>query len=399
MSNIVLKPTGHQRILSRRSALKLGLGTGLAASLAACGQTTPTPASNLALLTSGESIPLDQLIAGAQHDTYLSTMTLPHDWANYGEIIDAFRKKYNLAVNEINPEGSSQDEVDAIKAYKDKPGPLSPDVVDMGLGFAEPGKAEGLFARYKVATWNTIPDGLKDPEGYWYCSYYGVLALEVNRALVKEIPQDWSDLLKPQYAGMVALGGDPTRSSMAANSVWAAGLSRTRSLDEAPEAGMAFFAELQQVGNLVPLIGSADTLVKGETPIVILWDFLALIDRDKRVGQTDIEVVVPKSGVLGVPSIQAINAYAPKPFAARLWEEFLYSDEGQLLWLKGYAHPIRYNDLVMRDKIPADLAAQLPSADLYAQAVFPTSSAQTAQVREKITQQWMAEVKVEIKSP
>ena len=81
--------------------------------------------------------------------------------------------------------------------------------------------------------------------------------------------------------------------------------------------------------------------------------------------------MIPKSGVFGGVYVQAISAYAPHPNAAKLWMEYLYSDEGQLLWLKGYTHPIRYADLAARKVIPADLAAKLPAAELYAKAVFP----------------------------
>jgi putative spermidine/putrescine transport system substrate-binding protein len=45
--------------------------------------------------------------------------------------------------------------------------------------------------------------------------------------------------------------------------------------------------------------------------------------------------------VVGSYYIQSINADAPHPAAARLWQEFLYSDEGQNLWLKGGARPVR----------------------------------------------------------
>ena len=48
------------------------------------------------------------------------------------------------------------------------------------------------------------------------------------------------------------------------------------------------------------------------------------------------------------------------------------SDEGQLLYLKGYAHPIRFNDMAARGVIPADMAAKLPPAEAYANAYFPT---------------------------
>jgi putative spermidine/putrescine transport system substrate-binding protein len=386
--------------MTRRQFLGGLLAAGVAAQASGCQQAAPLPAVPAAdLLASGESVALDVLMAEARREGFLSTMTLPHDWANYGEIIATYRRKFEMSVNELNPAGSSTDEVEAIRQYKGTKSPLAPDVMDMGLGFAESSKAEGLFAQYRVATWDTIPEGLKDPEGYWYCSYYGVFAFEVNRALVKNVPQDWADLLKPEYKGQVALGKNPLRSSSGINAVWAAGASRTTDLDAAPLAGVEFFAELQRVGNFVPVIGFTDTLAQGLTPIVILWDFLALADREKHRGAVDIEVVIPQTGILGVPSIQAINAYAPHPFAARLWEEFLYSDEGQLLWLKGYAHPIRYNDLVKNNLIPAELAATLPPAELYARAVFPTSPAQTDLAKQVITEQWMARVGVEVRAP
>jgi len=106
--------------------------------------------------------------------------------------------------------------------------------------------------------------------------------------------------------------------------------------------------------------------------------------------------VVPKSGVLAGVYVQGISAYAPHPNAAKLWMEFLYSDEGQLIWLKGYSHPIRYDDLVKRNVIPADLAAKLPPAELYAKALFATA-AQIDASKKVITEGWDAAVGADVK--
>ena len=51
--------------------------------------------------------------------------------------------------------------------------------------------------------------------------------------------------------------------------------------------------------------------------------------------------MVPQNAVYGGFYVQAINKDAPHPAAARLWEEFLYSDQGQNLWLAGGARPVR----------------------------------------------------------
>jgi putative spermidine/putrescine transport system substrate-binding protein len=58
--------------------------------------------------------------------------------------------------------------------------------------------------------------------------------------------------------------------------------------------------------------------------------------------------------------------------------EHLYSDEGQLGWLKGYCHPIRFNDMVARGVIPQDLMDALPPAEAYERAVFPSVDAVNA---------------------
>jgi len=76
--------------------------------------------------------------------------------------------------------------------------------------------------------------------------------------------------------------------------------------------------------------------------------------------------------------------------------EYLYSDEGQLGWLKGYCHPIRFNDLVSNNKVPADLMAALPPADNYAKAVFPSLDQQGA-AKTEITKQWDSVVGANVK--
>ena len=380
------------RNMTRRRFLKLTSAAGFSALVAACGGASPAAPSGGGAATGGT---MDQLVAAAKQEGTLTTIALPHDWLNYGEMIDGFKKKYGLQVNELNPDAGSGDEVEAIKANKDNKGPQAPDVIDVGFSFGPSAKADGLTQPYKVATWDSIPADLKDADGHWYGDYYGVLAFEVNKDIVKNPPQDWADLLKPEYKGQVALAGDPKASNQAILAVYAAALANGGSLDNA-QPGLDFFAKLNQAGNFVPVIGKAGTLAQGATPIVIRWDYLALADRDQLKGNPNVDVIVPKTGILGGVYVQAISAYAPHPNAAKLWMEFLYSDEGQLIWLKGYGHPIRYNDMAKNNKIPADLAAKLPPAELYAKAVFPKVEQQDA-AKKLITEGWDKTVNVQVK--
>jgi putative spermidine/putrescine transport system substrate-binding protein len=332
--------------------------------------------------------PSAELVDAAKKEGQLTVIALPHDWCGYGDAIAGFKTKYGLQVNELNPDAGSGDEIEAIKANKGNTGPQAPDVIDVGLSFGPTAKEQGLIQPYKVATWDTIPDTAKDKDGYWYGDYYGVLAFEVNTDIVKTVPRDWADLLKPEYANSVALGGNPRTANQAIQGVYAAGLAMSGGdAAKAADAGLKFFDELNKKGNFVPAEAKPATLAQGTTPIGIRWDYNALAGRDKLKGNPPVEVVVPKSGVVAGVYVQAISAFAPHPNAAKLWMEYLYSDEGQLLWLKGYCHPIRFNDLAKSNKIPAELMKSLPPAESYEKAVFPTLEEQNA-AKAEITGKW-----------
>lgn len=338
-----------------------------------------------------------ELVAAAKKEGTLTTIALPHDWCAYGDVIAGFKAKYGIEVNELNPDAGSGDEIEAIKANKDNKGPQAPDVIDVGFAFGPSAKKDGLTQPYKVSTWDSIPDNVKDAEGHWYGDYYGVLSFQVNTDIVKEVPKDWADLLKPEYANAVALAGDPRASNQAILAVGAAGVSTGGTYGAAAgEAGLKYFADLNKAGNFVPVIGKSGTLAQGATPIIINWDYNALSGRDTLKGNPPVEVVVPASGVVAGVYVQAISAYAPHPNAAKLWMEYLYSDEGQLTWLKGYCHPIRFNDLAKNNKIPKELLDKLPPAAAYEKAIFPTLDEQAA-AKEVITKGWDKTVGANVK--
>ena len=370
----------------------------LALALVACGggETAEPAAEEAAPAETGEeaapaeeeaaSGDMEALIAAAQEEGMLTTIALPRDWCNYGEMIDTFAAKYGLEVNELDPNAGSADELEAIRANMNNAGPQAPDVIDVGLAFGPQAKDEGLIQPYKVSTWDTIPDDAKDADGYWYGDYYGVLAFAVNTDQVSNVPQDWADLLNEEYAGQVALAGDPRLSNQAILSVMAASIASGGTAADAMP-GLEFFKQLNDAGNFVPVIALPGTIAQGETPITIAWDYNNLAWRDSLAGNPPIEVVVPASGVVAGVYVQGISAYAPHPNAAKLWMEFLYSDEGQNIWLKGYCHPIRFNDMAERGVIPQELLDALPPAAAYAGAVFPTLAEQEAS-KETIVGQW-----------
>lgn len=316
---------------------------------------------------------LSSLIAAAQQEGELNVIALPSDWMNYGEIIATFTQKYGIIVNQLSPGASSAEELAAIRTTKTKKRESAPDVVDIGLPFALQARQDALLQPYKVATWDSIPQEAKDPDGYWYGDYYGIIVFEFNPKFVKTIPQDWQDLLNSEYK--VALGGSPYASYQAMMAVYSASLANGGSLDDTLP-GLRFFQKLNKNDSLLDITFNKESIISGVTPVALNWDFLALAHQQQYSNsQTGdhIQIVVPKSGNLAGVYAQGISAYAPHPNAAKLWMEFLYSDEGQLLFLKGLGHPIRYADLSERGVIPTEILDRLLPPEPYLSAQFPTS--------------------------
>jgi putative spermidine/putrescine transport system substrate-binding protein len=331
------------------------------------------------------------LIAAAKKEGQLNVIALPRDWANWGATMDRFQQLYGVKLDSANPDGSSAEELQAIRSLKSQG--RAPDVVDVGPAFALTGAKEKLFQPYKVATWGDIPADAKDPNGLWYGDYFGVESFAVNTDVAKTVPQSWSDLKKPDYKGMIALNGNPLGAAAAFGAVFAASLANGGSYDNiAP--GVEFFGELAKLGNLNPAAASPASLIAGQTPIVINWDYLSLGYKKQAAGKANIEVLVPKGAPpYGNFYCMAISAYAPHPATAKLWMEYVYSDEGQLNFLGGFAHPIRFNALVAAGKVPDSLLKTLPPAEAYKNVKFATQE-QSAKAQKVLADMWPRVVKI-----
>ncbi|MBU0642898.1 MAG: ABC transporter substrate-binding protein [Alphaproteobacteria bacterium] len=345
-------------------------------------------------MTAAHAEPTQELIDAAKAEGTLTTIALPHNWCGYGDVIAGFKAKYGLDVNELNPNAGSADELEAIKANMGNTGPQAPDVIDVGLSFGPAAKDQGLIQPYKVSVWDSIPDDAKDAEGYWYGDYYGVLAFGVNKDIIPDAPTSFADLMDSAYANSIAIPGDPRTGNSTMMTVYAAGVAQGAAAGgDALNAGITYFKDLKENGNYVPVNGNSQNLAQGTTPIYFDWDYNLLAMRDTLAGNPPVEVVVPSDAVVAGVYVQAISAYAPHPNAAKLWMEYIYSDEGQTLWLKGYCHPIRFNDMAARGVIPQDLMDKLPPAENYAKAVFPTLDEQAA-AKSAIADNWGKEMGV-----
>ncbi len=139
----------------------------------------------------------------------------------------------------------------------------------------------------------------------------------------------------------------------------------------------------------MPIIGFWGTVRSGDTPIIATWDFNAMTDQDK-YGPAYATVIPASGAVAGVQAL-GISTCARHPNAARLFAEFLLSDEGQALLLKGHAHPIRLDDLVSRHVLSDELLALLAPVPRGVPAWFPTREELEA-ARIAGEEQWVAVV-------
>jgi putative spermidine/putrescine transport system substrate-binding protein len=297
---------------------------------------------------------MDALVEAAKKEGELNVIALPPDWANYGAIIKAFFDKYGIKVNSAQPDAASQDEINAANQQKGKSS--APDVFDLGQSVALANTS--MFAPYKVATFDDIPAAFKDPDGTWVNDYGGYMSIGFDSAKVPPVASV-NDLLKPEYNGKVALNGDPTQAGAAFSGVLMVALSQGGSVDDiAP--GVEFFRKLKAAGNFLPVDPTPATIESGQTPVVIDWNYLNAAETNKLPTW---KVLVPPGSTVAGYYYQAINKDAPHPAAARLWQEFLYSDEGQNLFAVGGVRPVRADNMMAAGTLDKTVAAQLPIID------------------------------------
>ncbi len=297
---------------------------------------------------------MNALVAAAKKEGTLNVIALPPTWANYGAILSAFSAKYGIKIDSALPDGSSQQEVDAVKTEHGTA--KAPDVLDVGQAVALANTS--LFAPYKVSTWSDIPTAQKDAGGLWYEDYGGYMAIGYSSKF--GTITSLNDLLSPKFKGAVALNGNPTSANAALNGVMMANLAQGGS-PSSIAGGVDFFKKLKAAGNFSPVQATGATIKAGTTPVVFNWDYLNL---PSYVGVSNWKVFIPQNAILGGYYAQAINKGAPHPAAARLWEEFLYSQAasgGQNLWLQGGARPVEQAAMQSDGSINTSAAGKLPS--------------------------------------
>ncbi|MBU6255508.1 MAG: ABC transporter substrate-binding protein [Actinomycetales bacterium] len=268
---------------------------------------------------------LDNLIKLAKKEGKLALITTPRDWANYGNAFDAYEKAFGVKITVDNPDGSSQYEIDTMKTAPKSKQPDSIDIGPLVVAQLTPPGGTPLSSPYQVINWNDIPKAAKDPNGLWYGNYGGKLAIVYNTTL-PSVPTKATDFTKAEYKGFVGITGDPTSSNQAFMSVLAASLGNGGQKDLSNVTkGLELYKAVKAQAPLVKVNGT--NLATGTAKLGFMWDFnaLGIIPAAKAAG-LDLKFAYPTDYVLQAPPyINAINAKSPNCANARLWQEFVYS--------------------------------------------------------------------------
>ena len=339
-----------------------------------------TAASKFATATSASQAGgLAGLANECRKEGQLNVIALPHYWANYGDMIEGFKKKYGVKVDEADPEGSSQDEIDAANRLKGTN--RSPDVFDIGLAVAAKYLGTGTFAPYKVRNWRNNLGATEVPSGEYTPNYTGTMTIGYDGSLGTITKLD--DLLKPVFKGKVTINGDPQGSSAGLNSIFMVNLALGGTLDDISPA-VAWFKKLKQVGNFINVNPTQATIASGQTPVVMDNGYISagIAKEFAKAGKTW-KMFTPAS--LGSTYNSAVSAWAPHPACARLWLEYTLGEEGAAVWAVGGATPTLWIWMVKTGRAPAAGLAAIGKSKV---APLKATADQSTKAREYLKKAW-----------
>ena len=314
--------------INRRNLLKLSVATAGISML-------PKIAFAKSVMTDW-SKPFD--VASARREAAIyTTYGMPDTWANYGEVLSLMAKKYDYSYEHVDTDMGSMQEILKYDAEKNNPVAISSDI---GILFGPVADERKVVPPYMPPSASKLPNGLKGKEGGWVATFTGVPAMIVNTDVIKNVPESWEDLLKPEYKGKVSaidasgMGG----TDMATFIAWAYAFGGSET-DLAP--GAEFARKLLNQMSSAPK--TTQTLERGELPIQLKYDFNCIAQANAlKAKGVNTRIIIPQ-GTIYAPSATMINRYnVEKMNIAKVFLDFVLSDEAQIAFAKFGARPIRW---------------------------------------------------------
>lgn len=304
----------------------------------------------------------------------------PPEWADWASALRAIRDRLGIIMPHDNK--NSGQTLAALIAERAKP---VADVAYFGGNFGPRAVEAGVLAPYFPKLIEEVPEGMKDPQGYWFAIHSGTLGLFVNtEALGRNVPvpTGWQDLLNPIYRGKIGYL-NPVSAAVGQVGLFAVNLALGGSYDDFTP-GIRFFAQLKANNPIVPTQTAYARVVSGEIPILFDYDFNAM--RAQFTDRAPCRFVLPKEGTISFPYIMGLVANGPNPENGKRVLDFTLSDEGQRIWANAYLRPARPNVA-----LPAEVAARFLPASDYARA-RPVDIARMVATQDAAVARYRAEV-------
>ena len=303
----------------------------------------------------------------------------PPEWAGWGKQLKLIQQETGITV----PVDSKNSGQSVAQLIAERNNPVA-DVSYLGVSFAINAKKMDILQAYKGPHWESVPDGLKDPEGYWVAIHSGTFGFMVNTDALKgrPVPQSWQDLLEPEYKGMVGFL-DPTSAFVGYVGAVAVNKALGGSLDDFGPS-IEYFKAMQQNSPIVPTQTAYARVLSGEIPILLDYDFNAY--RARYIDKANVAFVIPKEGTIMVPYVISLVKGAPNAANGKKVIDFVLGEKGQTLWAENFLRP------VMPGAMSRETAKLFLPHSEYARAAS-MDYAKMAEVQQTFAERYLKEVR------
>ena len=274
-------------------------------------------------------------------------------WANWAAQFAAFKKRYPEVEIVYNDIGSGATVV-ALEKSRNRP---QADTAYYFAASAVDAVKKGVVAPFKPVNFDKLAPVFRDPDGKWFTIHSLTVAFVVNTKLVKNVPQSWADLLKPEYKNSIVYL-DPRSTGVGQVLAFAANFAAGGDMNNV-QPGLEYLGKLSQSGNVLRVLGTTPyaQFVKGEIPIWISYENDGLKAKYTDGLGDAVAVVIPKEASAAAPYGISLVEKGPNPNAGKLWLNFIMTDFGQGIFAQGFVRPS-----VPGIKLPESVADKLPPA-------------------------------------
>lgn len=298
-------------------------------------------------------------------------------WANWAAEFAAFKKRYPEVEIVYNDIGSAATVV-ALDKARNRP------QADTAYYFAASGidaVNKNVVAPFKPVNFDKLTSVFRDPDGKWFTIHTLTVAFIVNTKLVKNVPQSWADLLKPEYKNTIVYL-DPRSTGVGQVVTFAANFGAGGDMSNV-QPGLDYLGKLHQSGNVLRVLGTTPyaQFVKGEIPIWISYENDGLKAKVTDGLGDAVAVVIPREASAAAPYAISLVDKGPNPNAGKLWLNFIMTDTGQGIFAQGFVRPS-----VPGVKLPDNVADKLPGAP----QVHPLDVKAAAAKKADIDKGWAA---------